>query len=59
MDSRIQSGAFSLVPLTDGPIIHVNNDTRLEGNVNGPSLIVVPSWVNNSLGRYYLYWVCA
>src|SRR5262245_64093506 len=55
MDSRVQSGAFSLVPLTDGPIIHVDNDARLEGNVNGPSLIVVPLWVHNPLGRYHLY----
>ncbi len=55
MASHIQSVAFSLVPLTDGPIIHVDSDARLEGNVNGPSLIVVPSWVNNPLGRYHLY----
>ena len=55
MDSRVQSVAFSLDPLTDGPIIHVDHDSRLEGNVNGPSLIVVPSWVDHPLGRYYLY----
>ena len=25
------------------------------GNINGPSLIRVPTWVKNPLGRYYLY----
>ncbi len=25
------------------------------GNINGPSLIRVPDWVSNPLGRYYLY----
>jgi len=24
-------------------------------NINGPSLIRVPSWVQNPLGKYYLY----
>ncbi len=24
-------------------------------NINGPSLIKVPSWINNPLGKYYLY----
>jgi hypothetical protein len=37
------------------PIIHANDDPRLEGNINGPSLIRVPDWVPNQLGRYYLY----
>src|SRR6266567_5174952 len=41
--------------LRNNSIIHVDSDARLEGNVNGPSLIVVPSWVNNPLGRYHLY----
>jgi hypothetical protein len=41
--------------LIDGPILHVDDDPRLEGNVNGPSLIAVPSWVPHPLGRYYLY----
>lgn len=40
--------------LGDGPIISTA-DERLEGNVNGPSLIRVPEWVEEPLGRYYLY----
>ena len=27
----------------------------LGGNVNGPSLILAPSWLSDPLGRYYLY----
>ena len=55
MSNPVQSVTWRLSPLTEGPIIHVQDDPRLEGNVNGPSLIRVPSWVDNPLGRYYLY----
>lgn len=37
------------------PIIYPNMDSRMGDNVNGPSLIRVPEWVENPLGRYYLY----
>ncbi|MGB0389451.1 MAG: hypothetical protein ACPGWR_31920, partial [Ardenticatenaceae bacterium] len=47
--------SIRLRPLVDRPIIHVSDDARLEGNVNGASLIKVPGWVSNPLGRYYLY----
>lgn len=30
-------------------------DRRMGDNINGPSLIRVPDWVRNPLGRYYLY----
>lgn len=30
-------------------------DVRMGGNINGPSLVRVPEWVENPLGRYYLY----
>ncbi|MEM7407402.1 MAG: hypothetical protein AAF458_19045 [Pseudomonadota bacterium] len=30
-------------------------DPRIGGNINGPSLIRVPDWIANPLGRYYLY----
>jgi hypothetical protein len=39
----------------EGPIINPNMDARMGGNVNGPSLIKVPEWLPNLLGRYYLY----
>lgn len=37
------------------PIVRPEMDARMGDNVNGPSLIRVPDWVNNPLGRYYLY----
>ena len=37
------------------PIIHLSMSTSLGGNVNGPSLILAPSWLSDPLGRYYLY----
>ena len=30
-------------------------DERMGGNIQGPSLIKVPDWVENPLGNYYLY----
>ncbi len=42
----------------ENPIIHPDMP-GLEGkrakNINGPSLIKVPDWINNPLGKYYLY----
>lgn len=37
------------------PIIRPRMDDRMGDNVNGPSLIRVPDWVDSALGRYYLY----
>jgi hypothetical protein len=37
------------------PIIVPNMDDRMGANINGPSLIRVPGWLENPLGRYYLY----
>lgn len=39
----------------DKPIIYPHMDDRMGDNVNGPSLIRVPEWVPDPLGRYYLY----
>ena len=41
--------------LLDDPIINPDMDGRMGRNIAGPSLIRVPDWVENSLGRYYLY----
>lgn len=41
--------------LGDGPIITPEMDARMGGNIQGPSLIRVPEWVENPLGKYYLY----
>ena len=40
---------------TTNPIIYPNMDQRMGTNINGPSLIQAPDWLENPLGRYYLY----
>jgi hypothetical protein len=39
----------------ENPIIRLHMDGRMGNNVNGPSLIRVPDWIERPLGRYYLY----
>lgn len=39
----------------ENPIIRPNMDSRMGDNINGPSLIRVPEWIEKPLGRYYLY----
>lgn len=50
---------FKITRLTDNPIIRPGMDERMAhpvgDNINGPSLIRVPEWVEDPLGRYYLY----
>ena len=46
---------MSIQRLPNNPIITPFMDRRMGRNVNGPSLIRVPDWVPNPLGRYYLY----
>jgi hypothetical protein len=57
-----QASPFSLERISDQPLIHagmskrLSEQARLEGfeNINGPSLIKVPDWVENKLGN----WLC-
>lgn len=41
--------------LPGNPIIRPHMDDRMGANVAGPSLVRVPDWVPDRLGRYYLY----
>ena len=41
--------------LPSNPIIRPHMDARMGANINGPSLIRTPGWLDNPLGRYYLY----
>jgi len=41
--------------LLDAPIIHPGTDASLGDNIQGPSVIRVPDWLENPLGKYYLY----
>ena len=43
------------VRLPQNPLLTVATSASLGDNVNGPSMIRVPSWVTRPLGRYYLY----
>lgn len=41
--------------LPQNPIITPELDASIGTNINGPSLIRVPEWLDRPLGRYYLY----
>ncbi len=41
--------------LPGNPILTPQSDPTLGNNINGPSLIRVPAWVEKPLGAYYLY----
>jgi hypothetical protein len=47
--------SITVTRLGDGPLITPEMDARMGGNIQGPSLIKVPDWVENPLGNYYLY----
>jgi hypothetical protein len=43
------------VRLAQNPLITLRSSAALGDNINGPSVIRVPSWVERPLGRYYMY----
>lgn len=45
----------SAVRLAANPLLTVASSPSLGGNVNGPTVIRVPDWVQRPLGRYYMY----
>ena len=55
----VQAGAkYQVVRFQENPIIHpglAGLEGKLGANINGPSLIRVPAWIEKPLGRYYLY----
>ncbi len=56
---RRQVAVFRVERFAKNPIIYPGmpglKAERGQENINGPSLIRVPDWVENALGRYYLY----
>ncbi|MEE2777235.1 MAG: hypothetical protein VYE73_10820 [Acidobacteriota bacterium] len=50
-----ESTRVNIQRLQGNPIVHPGMDARMGSNVQGPSLIRVPDWINDPLGRYYLY----
>ena len=55
VSARMYTASMHATRLLDEPIIHPGMDGRIGANINGPSVICVPDWVEAPLGRYYLY----
>jgi hypothetical protein len=53
--SATASDDVRAVRLPGNPILSRQSSPTLDDNLNGPSLIRVPDWVEKPLGRYYLY----
>lgn len=45
----------SATRLGNGPLVTPESHPSVGQNIQGPSLIKVPAWINKPLGRYYLY----
>ena len=52
---QIDPEKITITRLGDGPIIDPGIHPSIGENIQGPSLIRVPEWVNEPLGKYYLY----
>jgi hypothetical protein len=50
-----QRPSVTAVRLAQNPLITVDSSPTLGDNVNGPSVIRVPAWLQHPLGRYYAY----
>jgi hypothetical protein len=50
-----QGGALNPRRFTQNPLITLASSPTLGGNVNGPTVIRVPAWVDRPLGKYYMY----
>lgn len=53
--AQAQTTIPTVTRLSDGPIIVPHMDGSMGSNIQGPSLIEVPDWLPNPLGKYYLY----
>ena len=51
----IAQGQVTVTRLPQNPLITVKTSPSLGTNVNGPTVIRVPDWVQRPLGRYYMY----
>jgi hypothetical protein len=50
-----QPSAFNPRRFAQNPLITIGSSPTLGGNVNGPTVIRVPAWVQRPLGKYYMY----
>ncbi len=47
--------AMRATRLPQNPLLTIKSSASLGGNVNGPTVIRVPGWIDHPLGRYYMY----
>ena len=47
--------AFAQQRFPQNPLISLASSPTLGDNINGPSVIRVPAWIEHPLGRYYMY----
>jgi len=56
VDSGLGADNIEVRRFDQNPIVRPEMLPGRDGdNINGPSLILVPSWITNRLGNYYLY----
>jgi hypothetical protein len=57
MSSYVQNivEEISVIRFKSNPLITSKSSSSLGDNINGPSIIRVPEWVKNPLGKYYMY----
>jgi hypothetical protein len=48
-------GQVRAVRLDQNPLITLGSSASLGDNINGPTIVRVPAWVERPLGRYYMY----
>jgi hypothetical protein len=53
--AHVSAQSVTVTRFTQNPLITVDSSQTLGGNVNGPSVIRVPDWVERPLGKYYMY----
>ena len=53
--ARAAAADVAVVRLKQNPLITVHSSPTLGDNVNGPTVIRVPAWLEHPLGRYYMY----
>jgi hypothetical protein len=49
------AGDVAATRFAENPLITQKMDASLGDNINGPSIIKVPDWVQKPLGKYYMY----
>lgn len=55
MTADVDGVAVRVERLLDHPIIDASTDRSIGANIQGPSLIRAPDWLESPMGRYYLY----